>query len=206
MKNWIAITISIVAIAIAMIAMAKVAPIEGLDFDYYGAIIGVLSFLVTLLMGYQIYTVINVKEELKEIQRLRSEVISVIEEKVKGVMAQMDEELNNVLPIMVSIDMNEPVDVISTALSVYGESESDSFAQSFASGIIIIMMHKASAFDEDKKEQFLINLKEKSKYEDVSSYYSHIAKKDGGNEEILHDVELMMVKLINMYVMKEGFK
>ena len=157
-------------------------------------------------MGYQIYTVINVKEELKEIQRLRSEVISVIEEKVKGVMAQMDEELNNVLPIMVSIDMNEPVDVISTALSVYGESESDSFAQSFASGIIIIMMHKASAFDEDKKEQFLINLKEKSKYEDVSSYYSHIAKKDGGNEEILHDVELMMVKLINMYVMKEGFK
>ena len=206
MKNWIAITISIVAIAIAMIAMAKVAPIEGLDFDYYGAIIGVLSFLVTLLMGYQIYTVINVKEELKEIQRLRSEVISVIEEKVKGGMAQMDEELNNVLPIMVSIDMNEPVDVISTALSVYGESESDSFAQSFASGIIIIMMHKASAFDEDKKEQFLINLKEKSKYEDVSSYYSHIAKKDGGNEEILHDVELMMVKLINMYVMKEGFK
>ena len=206
MKNWIAITISIVAIAIAMIAMAKVAPIEGLDFDYYGAIIGVLSFLVTLLMGYQIYTVINVKEELKEIQRLRSEVISVIEEKVKGVMAQMDEELNNVLPIMVSIDMNEPVDVISTALSVYGESESDSFAQSFASGIIIIMMHKASAFDEDKKEQFLINLKEKSKYEDVSSYYSHIATKDGGNEEILHDVEIMMVKLINMYVTTEGCK
>ena len=50
MKNWISTTISIVALGIAIVAMAKVAPAHELDFDYYGAIIGVLSFLVTLLM------------------------------------------------------------------------------------------------------------------------------------------------------------
>ena len=51
MKNWISTTISIVALGIAIVAMAKVASVHELDFDYYGAIIGVLSFLVTLLMG-----------------------------------------------------------------------------------------------------------------------------------------------------------
>lgn len=52
MKNFIATTISIVAIGIAIVAMAKVALVEELDFDYYGAIIGVLSFLVTLPMEF----------------------------------------------------------------------------------------------------------------------------------------------------------
>ena len=74
MKNWLATSISVVAFAISIVAMAKVAPIEGLDFDYYGAIIGVLSFLVTLLMGYQIYTVINVKKELDDARRLKEEI------------------------------------------------------------------------------------------------------------------------------------
>ena len=63
MRSWIPTTISVVSLAIAIIAIAKVSPTQvPLDFDYYGAIIGVLSFLVTLLMGYQIYTVINSKK------------------------------------------------------------------------------------------------------------------------------------------------
>lgn len=50
MKNWINSILSIVAIALSIIAIAKVAPTQIIDFDYLGAIIGVLSFLVTLLM------------------------------------------------------------------------------------------------------------------------------------------------------------
>lgn len=49
MKNWITGIISIAAIIIAIIALANVAPTHGIDFDYMGVIIGVLSFLVTLL-------------------------------------------------------------------------------------------------------------------------------------------------------------
>ena len=82
MKNWITGAISITAIIIAIVALANTAPTQGIDFDYLGAIIGVLSFLVTLLIGYQIYTVINVKEELKEIQKERTGIVKTINLKV----------------------------------------------------------------------------------------------------------------------------
>ena len=202
MNKWIVSAISIAAIIISIIALANVKPTQELNFDYMGGIVGVLSFLVTLLIGYQIYTVINVKEELKELQKFRSEINTVIEKKVKGIKEQMDDELNNVLPIMVTMDMREPIDVIANALRVYGEATPDSFAQSFASGIIIITMNEASAYDEKKKEQFLGQLKEKTKYEDVSSYYAYIAKQKRGNDKFFKGIELMLVRLINMYVMK----
>jgi len=93
MKNWLATSISVVAFAISIVAMAKVAPIEGLDFDYYGAIIGVLSFLVTLLMGYQIYTVINVKKELDDARRLKEEIDTKLQEKADVLSKGYKDEL-----------------------------------------------------------------------------------------------------------------
>ena len=40
--------------------------VKDLDFDYYGVIIGVLSLLITVLVGWNIYAVINVTESKKE--------------------------------------------------------------------------------------------------------------------------------------------
>ena len=54
MKNWITGIISITAIIFAIIALANVAPTHGIDFDYMGVIIGVLSFLVTRCQGGQV--------------------------------------------------------------------------------------------------------------------------------------------------------
>ena len=77
---------SIAAIIISIVALANVAPTQDINFDYLGAVIGVLSFLVTLLIGYQIYTVINVKEELKEVQVVEAikEFIPNFEHEEKG--------------------------------------------------------------------------------------------------------------------------
>ena len=50
MKNWINSILSIVAIALSIIAIAKVAPTQIIDFDYLGAIIDVLSFFIRFIL------------------------------------------------------------------------------------------------------------------------------------------------------------
>lgn len=42
---------------------------ENLGIDYWGIIVGFFSFLVTILVGWNIYSTIRAKEELKEIRR-----------------------------------------------------------------------------------------------------------------------------------------
>ncbi len=103
MKNRISTTISIVALGIAIVAMAKVAPAHELDFDYYGAIIGVLSFLVTLLMGYQIYTVINVKKDMDEVRIVKKEIDTKLHEKAQVLSKEYRDELSQAVPLLITI-------------------------------------------------------------------------------------------------------
>lgn len=107
MKNWISFTISVVAIIISILAMALVKPTDlsndGLDFDYMGAIIGVLSFLVTLLIGYQIYTVINVKEELKEVRRIKEQIESKIQKRSEAITNEYKQELKQAAPLILAL-------------------------------------------------------------------------------------------------------
>ena len=39
-----------------------------MDFDYYGVIVGILSLLVTALIGWNIYTAIDVKNSVKKLE------------------------------------------------------------------------------------------------------------------------------------------
>lgn len=107
MKNWVSLTISMVAIIISIIALAIVAPSDmtegGLDLDYIGAIIGVLSILVTILIGYQIYTVINVKESLKDVQQLRTEMDTKLQDKANSLTDEFKEELYQATPLIMAI-------------------------------------------------------------------------------------------------------
>lgn len=200
MKNWISTTISIVALGVAIVAMAKVAPTQELDFDYYGAIIGVLSFLVTLLMGYQIYTVINVKEELKEVQKLRGEIEGIIRTKVLEVKEQMNDELVNVIPLLVSIDLKDPADTIMTALEIYGEAQPGTLAQSFSDDLIAVLMNNVVTYKEEDRIKYLQRIRENAKYETVTSYYAHLANQDAEQKKDYEGVEQLFVRLINMYM------
>lgn len=64
---WIALGLSVIAIVISIIAICISCPhIPELGFDYQGIIIGVLSLLVTILLGWQIYSAIYIKDSLKK--------------------------------------------------------------------------------------------------------------------------------------------
>ena len=64
--------LSIVALIIAVVALCRTCPrTVSLSFDYLGVIVGVLSVLVTVVIGWNIYSILDIK-------RLRSEISNEI--------------------------------------------------------------------------------------------------------------------------------
>lgn len=200
MKNWITGIISITAIIISIIALANVAPTHGIDFDYMGVIIGVLSFLVTLLIGYQIYTVINVKDELKEIQKLRAEIDKTIEDKIKKASDVTDEELNNIIPLLIALDMRNSVEIVATSLEVFNDARENSLAYTFSDGLIFTFMNIVATYDTKEQEDFLRQLKERTQYDYVGRFYGHMTTLKAEDREGFEGTEKMMLKLVNKYV------
>ena len=73
--NTIALILSAISIMVSVAALCRTYPhTSDLGMDYQGVIVGMLALLVTILIGWQIYTAINVKEELKDIKDLRREI------------------------------------------------------------------------------------------------------------------------------------
>lgn len=204
MKNWISVTISVVAFAISVLALAIVIPTDltegNLDFDYIGAIVGVLSFIVTLLIGYQIYNGINIQEELKELRAVRANIDQMVEDKMKSVKEQTNEELNNLIPLLMSLDMHDNVGTVVTALEVFDEAMPDTLAYTFSDGLIFTFMKKVVDYGTKEKEDFMGQLKERANYKHVVKFYAHINALPEEEKRGFEGVEALMVKLISMYV------
>ncbi|WP_040359541.1 hypothetical protein [Capnocytophaga gingivalis] len=101
-KASISIVLSITAIIICIINFfvfnIRVAPYE---FDVYGVLVGILGILVTFLLGWQIFSVFQMK---KEIDKLKADIsqevdteIEKLREDVKEHTNQMDDELRNLV-------------------------------------------------------------------------------------------------------------
>jgi hypothetical protein len=81
MKNWnyISIVISTFAIVLSIIAICNVYPRE-LGIDYLGLIVGVLALITTILLGWQIYILFDIKS-IKEDVSKRDDYIYIRSEK-----------------------------------------------------------------------------------------------------------------------------
>lgn len=67
-KEYILIAMSLAAIVLSLISICKVYPrTSDFGLDYQGWIVGVLSLLVTILIGWQIFTLIDIKRIRQEI-------------------------------------------------------------------------------------------------------------------------------------------
>lgn len=201
MKNWFATTISIVAIIVSMVAMAKVAPIEGLDYDYYGAIIGVLSFLVTLLMGYQIYTVINVKKELDDVRSLKEEIDTKLQEKANALSKEYKDELANAAPLIMAIASKERDIVESEVFRAYRVSKKGQLSKELAGQTLLVMLCELAKLEGEERKQALEELAKNIERDDAVEYYTDYAKKEKGDRN--NAVEQFLLELIGTLSNKE---
>ena len=101
-KASISIFLSIIAIIICIINFfvfnIRVAPYE---FDVYGVLVGILGILVTFLLGWQIFSVFQMKKEIDKLKAdISQEVDTEIEKLRKDIKEhtnEMDDELRNLV-------------------------------------------------------------------------------------------------------------
>ena len=104
-KASISIFLSIIAIIICIINFfvfnIRVAPYE---FDVYGVLVGILGILVTFLLGWQIYSVFQMKKEIDKLKTdISQEVDTEIEKLRKDIKEhtnEMDDELRNLISVL----------------------------------------------------------------------------------------------------------
>lgn len=95
MKSKIPIILSSVAVVTSFASIAFVLfRIPVMDLDIFSGLIGVLSILVTVLIGYQIINVLDIKNKLKE--------FGAIEKRIGGDMTSMEKRLKTDLAISLS--------------------------------------------------------------------------------------------------------
>lgn len=201
MKNWIPTTISIAAIGIAIVAMARVAPCESLDFDYYGAIIGVLSFLVTLLIGYQIYTVINVKKELDEVRQIRKDIDAKILNKTQELSKDFQDELSKAVPILIAISTKDRNVIEKTVFRGYKESNQSQLTKELAGSAIYVIIEGFAGLEENQKQQGIEELARNVNYDEVVEYYTDFSKGRTDNKEL--KIEQFLLDLMGVLIEKK---
>ncbi len=75
MKSSFALIISVVSLLISIVLVIVALPTSGRpDFDYLGLLVGILSFLVTLLLGWQIYNSLTIHSNIDTLKKLYSGV------------------------------------------------------------------------------------------------------------------------------------
>lgn len=96
-----AIIFSLAAIIMAVIALATVCPRNDLSLDYMGVIVGILSLLVTALIGWQVFNLIK-------IDRLKDN-LETAEKRITEVKKDAQKELYEHSALMMSIHSKDHI-------------------------------------------------------------------------------------------------
>lgn len=71
-RNILSLALSVTAIAISIIALCRVYPnTSDLEMDYQGIIVGILALLVTVLIGWNIYTLMDFNSARKYVDDMK---------------------------------------------------------------------------------------------------------------------------------------
>ena len=70
--------LSIIAMVVSITALCNTLP-RMLGLDYLGVVVGILSLLITLLLGWNIYTLIDFKEKANELESIKKDFRQIFE-------------------------------------------------------------------------------------------------------------------------------
>lgn len=181
--KWISLIISVVSLLVSLVVLAKLWPVDSIDFDYIGAIVGILSFLITILMGYQIYTVINVKDSLKEVQQIRSEIDVKLQDKADSLTNDFKEELYQATPLIMAIASTNKDIIATESFRAYKESRPQQLAKELAKQTILaILQGFAEMENTNVRNEYVEHLARNVKYDDVVEFYTDFAKMSNRNQ------------------------
>lgn len=93
--SWISLVISIVALVVSIIVLVNYCPTQGLSFDYMGVIVGILSLLVTALIGAQVGQYVFVDKKIEKIASTITRTIAkkAAQDEARRIAVQVAEDM-----------------------------------------------------------------------------------------------------------------
>ena len=116
MKDKFAIIISSVAILFSAFALCRTYPAANpLDFDYAGIITGILSLLVTILIGWQILNAVTIKNDVNKMEELFNTLQKSCQEAVNTVHENATKRIDEGLKLVRDMS-NRNMEALSTLI------------------------------------------------------------------------------------------
>lgn len=169
-----------------------------LSFDYMGIIVGALSLLVTILVGWQIYSTIEIKKEAQKTQQFRNEYKTKLIEIEKSVNEKNKEELLKLTPVIIGIrSPSREVTITACFNELYIDKDDKGVAFSIAFEFLYDLF-KSMTDDFNNLTDNLIN--EMATYlssESVKVFFNELGEDDSA-------VKLLVIKLLLKISEKQG--
>lgn len=173
-----------------------------IEADWMGILVGILSLLVTVLIGWQIYTTINIKEELKETNTLRKEIDKKIEAaikdmKIEAAIKDMEinfaKELGSVSSILMSLSSDRRKDLVKNLFGIfYINRNSKNFALSFSVKMIYAYLEGLEKSDQETRDKALKEMVTSLKYEEVSTFLQIADAFQNGSQQYIPIRKLLL--------------
>ena len=151
---------------------------------------------MTLLIGYQIYTVINVKEELKEVRKAKDEIDDKMQKIADKLSKDFKEELCNAAPLIMAIASKDKGIIETESFKAYKNSLPDQLSKELARQTIIIILSGFANTQENVRKQSLKELSESIKYDEAVDFYTDFAKME--DKTGVEGIEPFMLELLGI--------
>lgn len=179
--GWATLGLSLAAIAISIIAICVSCPRDTeLGFDYQGVIVGVLSLLITLLIGWNIYTFVDIKGTSKKIDDFRKEYERKMEMYRQDVEFDLRMEMMKTVPVIIARETgNIPNQLKRLFRAFYDSLDKSSLAEMMARESLLILLKTIISEDDGNLVNSIINeLKGKLKIEEVNAFLHDFLRQD----------------------------
>lgn len=160
--------------------------IQYLGVDYLGLIVAIFAIMVTLLVGWQIYSSIKVKDELKAFEAAKddfrsdldthkqetSNKINEIGGKILELRLDMHSEIMLVAPLCISAHKDD-IERLSEALRIYNLCSDKNFvANLFSREMAFGLLQCFNVLQEESRKKAITQIKEKCDNEAISKLYA----------------------------------
>lgn len=178
MKKEISIWIGITALTLSITSICISAwRSPELSFDYQGVIVGVLSLLVTVILGWNIYTVIDIKNTRGEIHKLKGLLEKQIQQSNENTKLILRMEMIDSAEVLNAFTANEIPDSLVVMFKEFHRIKNENgiakmLAQSYITQSLIGFIKKNN---NNITESLIIQLSERVKIEEVEDFIHYLS-------------------------------
>lgn len=177
-KESVTIWVSIAALVLSIISICISAwRSPELSFDYQGVIVGVLSLLVTVILGWNIYTVIDIKNTRGEIHKLKGMLEKQIQQSNENTKLILRMEMIDSAEVLNAFTANEIPDSLIVMFKEFYRIKNENsiakmLAQSYITQTLIGFIKKNNNVITDG---LIMQLSERVKIEEVEDFIHYLS-------------------------------